>query len=244
MFDDGATESEAVEATTAAMRAGADVVYQGALGDDDWRGFADFLERVPVPCPAFGHYSYEVVDTKLAKHSKPSYLVQLCLYSDLLARVQGKQPERMHVVLGSGERETFRLDEFFAFYRRLRRRYGARLAEAFDGTYPDPVAHCGLCRWSEHCAARWEADDHLSLVAGLGRAQTVRLGEVGITTCAQLAVAVPGDRPARIGRPTFERLCHQARLQSYRALDGAAALRVTPARGGTRLCATARAAAG
>jgi predicted RecB family nuclease len=218
---DGATsDREALDQTQAAMRAGAEVVYQGALADGDWRGFADFLERVPVPCPAFGDYSYEVIDTKLARHAKPGYLVQLCLYSDLLSRVQGRLPQRMHVVLGSGERKTFRVDEFFAFHRRLRRRFQARLADGFGGTYPEPVAHCGLCRWSEHCAARWEADDHLSLIAGLGRAQTVRLSEAGITTCAQLAVAAPSDRPARIGRGTFERLRQQARLQMQERSTG------------------------
>jgi predicted RecB family nuclease len=218
---DGATsDREALNRTQAAMRAGADVVYQGALADGEWRGFADFLERVPVPCPAFGDYSYEVVDTKLARHAKPGYLVQLCLYSDLLSRVQGRLPQRMHVVLGSGERKTFRVDEFFAFYRRLRRGFQARLADDFGGTYPEPVAHCGLCRWAGHCAARWETDDHLSLIAGLGRAQTVRLSEAGITTCAQLAVAAPGDRPARIGRGTFERLRQQARLQMQERSTG------------------------
>jgi predicted RecB family nuclease len=218
---DGATsDREALDQTERAMRAGADVVYQGALADGDWRGFADFLERVPVPCPAFGDYSYEVVDTKLAQHAKPGYLVQLCLYSDLLSRVQGRVPERIHVVLGSHERQTFRVNEFFAFYRRLRRRYEVRLADDFSNSYPEPVAHCGVCRWSEHCAARWEADDHLSLIAGLGRAQTIRLSEAGITTCAQLAVAAPADRPARIGRPTFERLRQQARLQMQERSTG------------------------
>jgi predicted RecB family nuclease len=220
VIDGAASDRAAIEQTEGAMRAGADVIYQAALADDIWRGFADFLERVPVSCPAFGDYSYEVLDTKLARHAKPGYLVQLCLYSDLLARVQGRLPERMHVVLGSGERQSFRLDEFFAFYRRLRRRYEERLADGFGGTYPDPVEHCGLCRWSEHCSARREADDHLSLVAGQGRAQTVRLNDEGITTCAQLAVAQPGDRPVRIGRPTFERLRQQARLQLHERSTG------------------------
>lgn len=61
-----------------------------------------------MPCPAFGDYSYEVIDTKLARQAKPAFVVQLCLYSDLLARLQGRPPERMHVVLGTGERQTFR----------------------------------------------------------------------------------------------------------------------------------------
>lgn len=136
------------------MRAGAEVIYQGALLDRDWRGYADFLERVASPSPAFGDYSYEVLDTKLARTTRPRFVVQLCLYSELLAAVQGRSPERMHVVSGSRERHSFRVDEFSAFYRRLRHRYEARLAEEFAGTYPQPVAHCDLCGYSDHCQAR------------------------------------------------------------------------------------------
>jgi predicted RecB family nuclease len=220
VIDGLVSDAEAVEQTISAMRAGADVIYQAALADGSWRGFADFLEKVPMPCPALGGYSYEVLDTKLARHAKPGYLVQLCLYSDLLASVQGISPAQMHVILGSQERESFRLDEFSAFYRRLRRRYEARLTDGFAGTYPDPVEHCGLCRWSEHCSARREADDHLSLVAGLGRAQAIRLSDTGITTWTQLAVVQPADRPARIGRATFERLRQQARLQLHERSTG------------------------
>jgi predicted RecB family nuclease len=211
---------EALERTEVAMREGADVVFQGALAGDGWRGFADFLERVPKPSPAFGEWSYEVVDTKLARQTKPEFIMQLCLYSDLLGRLQGLVPERMHVVLGSRERRSFRFDDFAAFYRRLQRRYEARLAEDLSGTYPEPVAHCGLCRWSERCEAVWEADDHLSLIAGLGRAQATHLAGVGITTCAQLATAGPADRPPRIGRAPFERLREQGCLQVHERTTG------------------------
>ena len=37
---------------------------------------------------------------------------------------------------GSGERHSFRVDEFSAFYRRLLRRYEEQLAAAFPDTYP------------------------------------------------------------------------------------------------------------
>ena len=32
---------------------------------------------------------YEVVDTKLARHSKPAYVLQLCFYSEQVGRIQG-----------------------------------------------------------------------------------------------------------------------------------------------------------
>ena len=49
---------------------------------------------------ALGSWSYEVVETKLARSTKATALVQLCFYSDLLARIQGVEPQWMHVVLG------------------------------------------------------------------------------------------------------------------------------------------------
>src|SRR5216684_3997442 len=64
--------------TLEAMRSGADVIYQAALFDGRWLGFADFLERV-------GPLNYEVVDTKLARSAKAAALLQTSLYSELLA---------------------------------------------------------------------------------------------------------------------------------------------------------------
>ena len=57
--------------TLAGLAAGAEVIYQACFVDREWRGFADFVER-----QADGRY--EVVDTKLARHSKPAYVLQLC----------------------------------------------------------------------------------------------------------------------------------------------------------------------
>ncbi|MBA2475064.1 MAG: hypothetical protein H0V40_03790 [Actinobacteria bacterium] len=48
--------------TLAAMRSGADVVFQAVLLGEGWRGFADFLERVETPSD-LGSWSYEVADT-------------------------------------------------------------------------------------------------------------------------------------------------------------------------------------
>src|SRR5262249_7948315 len=75
--------------------------------------------------------------------------------------------------------------------------------------------HCRLCRYAEHCEARWLADDHPTRIAGVGRTLAIRLADAGITTGAQLARAQAADRPARIGQRTFERLRTQARLQVH-----------------------------
>src|SRR3954464_4427031 len=110
------------------MRAGAPVLYQGVLfRGQRWRGTADFLERVDSPS-ALGAWSYEVADTKLARRVKPYFLLQLCLYSELLAAAQGAAPESMHIVLGTRARESFRFAEFAAYYRRVKGRFEQVLA--------------------------------------------------------------------------------------------------------------------
>src|SRR6266516_1510569 len=139
---DGEWDTEAAAARTEqAMREGAEVIYQAVFLDPSgWTGHADFLERVPAASD-LGDYSYEVSDTKLARHSKPSYILQLCFYSEQVARIQGREPELMRVVLGSGERDSFRLHDFSAYYRRVRDRFVAAVERGLD-TYPLPVAHC------------------------------------------------------------------------------------------------------
>src|SRR5580765_4940235 len=151
----------------------ADVIYQPVFFDPaGWTGRADFLELQVDG-------TYEVVDTKLARHAKPAYILQLCFYSEQVARIQGRAPRLMHVVLGSGERVSFRPEEFGAYYRRLRGRL-----ERFVGdppvTEPWPCAHCEVCDFLPRCTADWETADHLSRVAGIRRSQIDRLAVAGI----------------------------------------------------------------
>jgi predicted RecB family nuclease len=85
---------EAVSKTLAAMKEGAEVIAQGALAYQGWAGRADILRRVEVPS-AIGHWSYEALDTKLARETKAGAILQLCLYSDLLTQAQGIAPAHM-----------------------------------------------------------------------------------------------------------------------------------------------------
>jgi predicted RecB family nuclease len=204
---------QAARVTTDAIRSGSrDVVYQGVFVDPEgWRGVADFMER-----QADG--SYEVADTKLARHSKPYFLLQLSFYSEQLGRVQGRLPERMHVVLGTNDRESFRVADFIAYYRRVRARF-LEFVEHPRETYPHPVSHCQICTWKAVCEQRWIDDDHLSLVANMRRSWIAKLGEAGITTLEGLALAqlevIEGLRPE-----IFERIREQARMQFAARTNG------------------------
>ncbi len=193
--------------TVEAMRAGHDVVYQGVFADGGWRGVADFLLRQPDG-------TYEALDTKLARGAKPSHILQLCFYDEQLARVQGRAPERIHVLLGSGEQASFRAEDFGAYYRRVRSRL-AEFVAAPHPTEPYPVDHCGICDFKPLCDAHWDAVDHLSRVAGFRRSHLEKLAAAGITTLAGLGRAPAEPPPAGIPAETFEKLREQAELQLW-----------------------------
>ncbi len=190
-------------ATLAAMRAGVDVIYQATFFDGRWLGRADFLERVDGASD-LGSYHYEVVDTKLARRARSIALLQTCLYSQQLLRLQGVEPERMHLVLGDRTRASFRVRDYSAYLEEACARLEAALTSGSD-IYPEPVEHCGVCRWSEVCAARRRRDDHLSLVAGMRRDVSRKLGEAGVTTVAELSalpagIEIPGVAPGSLAK--------------------------------------------
>src|SRR5262245_33365610 len=192
----------AVAATEQAVRDGVEVVYQAALRDGRWRGLADFLERQPDG-------TYEAVDTKLARRAKPSYILQLCFYSEQLARIQGRAPERNHVVLGSGDRVSFRPEEFGAYYRRVRDRLERFVADPPE-TEPWPNEHCSVCDFKARCDEHWDAVDHLSRVAGMRRSQIEKLLAADIATLAALGRAAPELPPAGFSSELWAKVRQQA----------------------------------
>jgi uncharacterized protein len=149
--------AEAVAATQAAMRKGAQVIVQGALAHNGWVGRADILRRIDGVPSALGDWSYEVIDTKLARETKAGAVLQLCLYSDLLAQAQSAIPEYMSIVApwSDFQPQRYRFADFAAYFRKVKRGLQSSLAQAgTTKTYPDPVAHCDICRWREICDKR------------------------------------------------------------------------------------------
>jgi uncharacterized protein len=208
---------EAVQATREAMEAGAEVIVQAALRDGVWSGRADVLLRVDIPS-ALGDYSYRIVDTKLSRETKGATILQLCLYADLLASMQGTEPDQVGVVVPwSGyEPQWFRVADYGAYYRRVKRAAEQAAGTADEAcTYPDPKPHCDMCRWQRECDDRRRADDHLSLVAGITKGQINEWRKQGIDTVEALAqVPVPlGFRPERGSVQALEKTRHQAAIQ-------------------------------
>src|SRR5262249_52026746 len=126
-----------------AMKRGVDAIAQADLSDGRWRGRADVLLRVNQ-ASKLGNWSYEVVDTKLARETRGGTILQLCLYSELVSQIQGITPELMHVVIPGNDfkPEKFRVKEYEAYYRYVRKRLEQEVQDPMSkvqsrGSYPD-----------------------------------------------------------------------------------------------------------
>ena len=202
-----------VEATLAAMRSGVDVIYQATLEDDGWSGRVDFLRKVGAPSD-LGSWSYEAFDTKLARETKAGTILQLCVYSSLLGKIQGQRPASMHVVTPGTDFEplSYRVADYGAYFRLLERGIDEFLIHPGE-TYPELVAHCDYCSWWAECEARRRRDDHLCYVAGISRVQIKTLRTLGVDTLSELAALEPVPEPPQGSREAFARIREQARVQ-------------------------------
>jgi predicted RecB family nuclease len=225
---DGDELRAAAAATEAALRRGAEVIYQATFFDGRWRGHADFLLRVDMPSE-LGSWSYEVADTKLARRAKAGAILQVCSYVEQLARVQGSTPERLHLVLGGSAHETatYRVADFMAYYRRIKSEFEAAVSAGepvypVTATYPEPVEHCDVCRWNVHCRDQRRRDDDLSLVAGITARQRRALKERGVARRRDLAVLPLPVSPKLDGvsAVALGRVREQARIQVEGEAEG------------------------
>ncbi|MGZ4554467.1 MAG: TM0106 family RecB-like putative nuclease [Mycobacteriaceae bacterium] len=164
-----------------------DVLFQVPLVHDGIRGIADFLLR---DVDNDGNVTWEPLDAKLArKAAKPGHVLQLCFYADAIEAATGRRPTNMHLWLGSGTRESLVVEDFAAYWRRLR----GQLRELLDapssanGTRPEPCDHCGFCEFADRCDAQWREQDSLIYVAGLRATDRKVLEQSGVTTLAALA---------------------------------------------------------
>ena len=222
------------ERTRRALEAGAEVVVQAALERGRWGGRADLLIKVAGES-GLGPWIYEVVDTKLAQETRGGTVLQLCLYADLLADLQGVPAPAMRVVKpGPGfPEERFLFAHYQAYYRSVQRRLEAAVAQGVDGEptdVPDPVAHCEICRWWSRCDGRRREVDHLSLVAGMQSLHAGELRRQGLATLAAFAEAAEPlrERPQRGSRATFEGLQAQAAIQLRGRRSGRPELELLP----------------
>jgi len=207
----GNSITEKLKHTQQALFDGVEVIYQAAIEMPHFGGFADFLVKVPGESK-LGDYHYEVWDSKLSKYAKPTYVVQLCCYAEMLNHIQARYADSMVVMLGNGELLRFASNEFRYYYQQLKQRFLNEQASYDARCIPDPAASRDWGHWHNAAAEILHAKDHLSLVAGMTRNQVKALERAGISTASQLT-NTSLDHVNKINPAVLTRLKAQAQIQ-------------------------------
>lgn len=174
------------EATLSAMKQGVDIIVQANLHAAPFAGYADFLIKIPGKSD-FGDYLYSVWDTKLSTSVKPTFIIQLCCYVEMLESIQGAVADEIGVILGNGEKESFLVRDFYAYYQLIKEAF-LRSQNSFDSTkQPDPASSVSYGNWSDYANTLLIEQDHLFQVARITRSQIKRLNDANVHTLTQLA---------------------------------------------------------
>ncbi|MDT5075799.1 MAG: hypothetical protein QOJ80_436 [Mycobacterium sp.] len=201
----------AATATRDAVDRRAPVIYQAAMFDGRFLGFADFL--------ILDGDRYRLRDTKLARSVKVEALLQLAAYADTLARAVPVAPE-VELMLGDGEMASYRTDELLPIYQprreALERLLDRHLAGGVAVSWED--AEVRACFRCPECTVQVRAHDDLLLVAGMRVSQRARLIDAGVSTLHELA-AHRGPVP-ELSTRAVKALTAQARLQVADRVDG------------------------
>ena len=195
----------AAAATQRAIDGRAPAVYQAALFDGRFVGFADFLVR--------DDGRYRVIDTKLARSPKITALLQLAAYADALAASGVPVAPEAELRLGDGTVVRYRVGDLIPVYRSQRALLQRLLDEHHAGgtavRWDDEAV--GACFHCPLCTEQLRATDDLLLIAGMRVSQRDKLIDAGISTVAELAChvgPVPNLAPGAVGKLTA-----QAKLQ-------------------------------
>lgn len=191
VIGDAASQRERHTQTIAAMQEGFEVIFQARLEEGQFGGYADFLVKVEHQAgeapSLLGDWHYEIWDTKLASKVKPTFIVQLCCYAQMLESIQGVLPTYIKVALGNGQIEHFRVNEFYCYYLNLKRKFLDFHQNFNPNNQPDPADSGSWGNWSDYAQQLLLDKDHLFQVANITRSQIKKLNSAGVYTLKQLA---------------------------------------------------------
>ncbi len=199
--------------TNNAMKQGYQVIFQAYLQRDGFAGFADFIVR-RKGSSNLGDYYYEACDTKLSRTTRPYFLVQLCCYSWMLEKIQGKMPEEAVVVLGNQVHDRYRIAAYYSYFENLKTQF-LKIQQDFNGDLshmPDPALESNHGRWASYAEHILDTSDSLTLIANIRKSQIKKLRDAGIHSFGELAQTEISNVNG-IAAETFNKLKAQADIQ-------------------------------
>lgn len=183
------------EKTLEAMQRGDELIYQGCLVHEHYRGRPDLLVKKEDASSNWGHYYYEPIDIKAGKgweerdgksvKFKEHYAYQMMFYRALLQEIQGYVPSIARIINVEQEIEEFDPALFETDYRQAKADV-EKLVSGEESSEPVLGSHCLQCEWFKHCEAWVEETSDPTSIFFIG---SVKFGlkQVGLKTISDLA---------------------------------------------------------
>ena len=208
---EGQTEPEKVENTIAAMKSGADLIYQAALKSSEFFGYADILEKRSGKSKLGDHY-YVPADVKIASHPKPTAILQLLAYAEMLYLVQERLPDEISVITKDGKSHSYSAHSLFHYYQYFKSTF-LKFHGSFDPKIqPIPEKTKEHRDWSIYAKRVLHEKDDLALTAKLRSTHAEILRNINVNTLTQLSEMKETEIKG-IPDDTLSMLKRQARLQ-------------------------------
>lgn len=167
------TLEERADITAGLMKERTPWIYQGVLLKDELVGIPDLLEYVSD--------HYEPVEIKSGLRVKDEYAMQICFYSYLLGQITGNGPKKGRIINANKEfLDVFVSGWWEKFEKRFEYQKKIVNAEAHDDLAIGSA--CNNCPWRKFCESKARAQDDLTLISGLSRANKEKLINIGIKT--------------------------------------------------------------
>ena len=202
-----------IKRTLLAMKKGEEKIYQAAIKKDMIFGYADLLVKNQGRSK-LGDYHYIPYDFKIARHPKPTALIQLCCYCDILESIQGLLPPTFVVITKDETPHFFKTTSFFYLYQFLKEKFLSYHSSFSEHHIPIPDKKAEHRDWSSFARKRLHVLDDISLVAGIRSAHSLLLRREGIKKLSELPYHKTDINPIKgIPATTLGILKDQASIQ-------------------------------
>lgn len=208
---DRSNRNASIEQTLSAMKEGAENIYQAAIQKDIIFGYADLIVKTKGKSLLGDHY-YIPYDFKLSRNPKPTALIQLCCYCDILRSLQGVLPPSFIVITKDGSSHSFKTDDFFYFYQFLKKQFLSYHSHFSTEHIPIPSKTANHKDWSTFARKRLHTLNDISLIAGIRSVHIELLRKKGINTLSEF-IQKKDLNIKGIPKTTLRILTDQARIQ-------------------------------
>jgi len=226
---------ERFDKTIQAMKNNNPLIYQGVLRYENLFGIPDLLRRLPngsyIPVEIKSGMGYEGADEEKGKKGRPKkhYVIQLCLYVELLRKLSFKNDYKGMVIDIDGNEVEYQLNEsmgklgketWWEFYENIKAKVDLFLNNKAQNR-PAVTGSCKLCSWYDSCKKWCKGKDDLTNIFYLGRSkrEIIEL-DLGILTVKELGAIDANEAMLQkkkdknflsgVGEKTLEKLVKRA----------------------------------